>query len=628
MIARWALRVIVAMLVGLTVVAVRSGAWAQSRPSIRAAALPSDVEVGQVFVFRLTAMVSVSDQPPDKPSLSLPAGFVLRGGPRVMPQTQVSITNGQMQQSVGIEVSWQVEARAAGRHTIGPASVLWQGKRFESGRVQVNVHPPGTLPRRQDPFDLFDIFGLPKMPGGFPDFPQIEEPSLPPPDPALAMAAPLARTVFLRAEVDKTDCVLGEQVTLRVYEYVSGGAPRQVEAHEPPAVDFLQRPLLSPDDEPPVRYAEVGGEMWRVRLIRKVALFPLKVGTLTVGPMDVDYQGAGLRARTPRHTTALQVRVANTPEQGRPVGYRAGDVGQFSLSSEVTPTAVEQGGSIAVTVKLAGVGNLPLSLDVPRRKGVEWLDPTTRDKTDVTDDDRVRGERVFTYVVRMLEPGAVDLGAIELPFYNPWHHAYEVASTRLGVVHVTPSAQPVSSAPEALDRFASVGPLRRELTPAPARSRLLTDSPLFWVGLAGGPAGVLLLGAAASVWRGARARVSAWRDSLRRHAAVALREAREAAARGAVGEAAAAAERALHIGLEASCGLKSRGVLRDDLARELQSRGIQQQQALLASEILSRCERLRFEPGADAGQATKLVEDLGNLLDALPRPRKAKDVSS
>ncbi len=622
------MRVVVAMLVGLTVVAVWTGAWAQSRPSIRAAALPSDVEAGQVFIFRLTAMVSVSDRPPERPSLSLPAGFVLRGGPQVMPQTQVSITNGQMQQSIGIEVSWHVEARAAGRHTIGPASVLWQGKRFESGRVQVNVHPPGTLPRRQDPFDLFDIFGLPKMPGGFPDFPQVEQPSLPPPDPALAMAAPLARTVFLRGEVDKTECVLGEQVTLRVYEYVSGGAPRQVEAHEPPAADFLQRPLLSPDDEPPVRYAEVGGEMWRVRLIRKVALFPLKVGTLTIGPMEVDYQGGGMRTRAPRHTTALQVRVADTPEQGRPVGYRAGDVGQFSLSSEVTPTTVEQGGSVAVTVKLEGVGNLPLSLDVPRRKGVEWLDPTTREKTDVTDDDRIRGDRVFTYVVRMIEPGAVDLGAIELPFYNPWRHAYEVASTRLGVVHVTPSSQPASSAPEALDRFASVGPLRRDLTPPPARSSLLADSPRFWVAVAGGPVSVVLLGVAASISRRTRARVRAWRGSLRRHAAVALREAREAAARGAVGEAAAAAERALHIGLEASCGLKSRGILRDDLAQELQSRGIERQQALMASEILSRCEQLRFEPGAAGEQATKLVEDLGDLLDKLPRSRKAKDVPS
>lgn len=607
-------------LASLIVVLVAPTALAQSAPSLRAAALPSDVEVGQVFAFRMTAMVAVSDRAPERPSVALPAGFVIRGGPHVMPQTQVSITGAGMQQSTGIEVTWQVEARAPGRHTIGPGSVTWQGKRFETGRVRVTVHPAGTLPRRQDPFDLFDIFGLPKMPG-LPGFPDLTEPALPPADPALAMAAPSDRVVFLRAMADKQDIVLGEQLTLSVYEYVQGATPRQVEAREPAASDFLQRPLLAPDDEPGVRYAEVGSESWRVRLIRKIALFPLKTGSLVIGPMELKYQAAGLRGPAIRRSNPLRVRVSDAPEAGRPVGFRPGDVGQFSLSAEVAPTTVIQGGAVAVTVRLEGVGNFPMTLDVPRRKGVDWLDPTTREQFDVSKDDRIRGVRTFMYVVRMSDAGAVDLGTVELPFYDPWRRTYETARANLGVVNVTPSAEPATSTQEAPDRFETVAPARSQLVPAPLPHRPLSDSPLFWLSLVVGPAGVLVFGATASGVRSARDRLTTWRSSLGRHSSRALHEARRAASGGSKRDAAAAAERALHIGLEAATGLKTRGVLRDELAGELEQRGVSPAHAALAVDVLTRCEQLRFDPDADTDVAARLVDDLGALLGELPRPR-------
>lgn len=615
------LRLVALAAVALVGLSLSAQALAQSRPSVRVAALPSDVEVGQVFIVKLTAMISGADRLPEKPELSLPPGFTLRGGPHIMPQTQVSITGAGVQQSAGIEASWQVEARAAGKKTIGPAAVTWQGKRFETGRVEVNVHPPGTLPRRQDPFDLFDIFGMPKMPG-LPDLTQPEEPSLPPADPALAMTAAPDRGVFLRATVDKTDIVLGEQVTLQVYEYVQGGTPRQVEAHEPAASDFLQRPLLAPDDEPGTRYAEVGSETWRVRLIRKVALFPLKTGVLTIGPMEVSYQGPSLRSMTVRRSSPLRIRVHDAPDAGRPMGYRAGDVGQFSLSAEVSPTTVVQGGSVAVTIKLQGVGNLPMSVVVPRRKEVDWLDPSTREHFDVTSDDRVEGERVFTYVVRMLEPGKIELGTVELPFYDPWRRTYERATATLGAVTVTPSSAPVASDAELPDRFAAVAGVRSEMTAAPTAARALSDRPWFWLSLVVGPVGVLLLGAGASVGRRAKARLDSWRASPNRHTSQALRQAREALAAGAMRDAVAAAERALHIGLEAASGLKSRGVLRDQLASELVQRGVAASMAQRAVGLLGRCEDLRFDPATSEADAGKLVSDISGALDDL---RKSGD---
>ena len=609
-------------IVGASITAVPF-AFAQSQPMLRLAAQPADVETGQVFVVQLVALVQGTNKSPDQPHLHLPPGFLLRAGPQIMPQTQVSITGAGVQQSIGIQVNWQIEARAVGAQAVGPATVMWDGKRFDAGRVQVTVHPTGTLPRRQDPFDLFDLFGMPKMPA-MPQLPGAWNPSgdpgLPTPEPAMAVTAPSDRAVFLRAVADKSDVVLGEQLTLSVYEYIAAGMPKQVEAREPATSDFLQRQLLAPDEDPPLRSAEVGNETWRTRLIRKVALIPLRIGTLSIGPMEVKYVGNGFRTVTNRRSNPLQVTVRNAPEQGRPISFRAGDVGSFFLTADVAPRTVDQGGSVAVTAKLEGIGNLPRTLDVPRRKGLDWLDPTTAEQLDVNGTDRLRGVRTFTYVVRLNDAGTIDLGELELNYYDPAHRRYERTAAALGKVVVKASATAASAAaPTELDRFASIAPARTQLGTPAASSAPITDHPAYWAALAAGPVSVLFAGAAASLSRRARQRFASWRSSLARHAAISLNEARAAHRNGAAGDAAAAAERALHASIESATGLRSRGVLREALMQELTTRGLPQALADRCVDLLAECELLRFDPSASITTVDSLLDGIEALNRDLTR---------
>jgi len=102
-----------------------------------------------------------------------------------------------------------------------------------------------------------------------------------------------------------------------------------------------------------------------------------------------------------------------------------------------------------------------------------------------------------------------------------------------------------------------------------------------------------------------------------------MRQAR-AAAEARDGKACAVAvERAIHIGIEASTGLKSRGVLREQLVPALIELGVQEACANDLAQGLRDCEAVRFEPEATQGASEMLVDRAQSALRALSHHRKA-----
>ena len=98
------------------------------------------------------------------------------------------------------------------------------------------------------------------------------------------------------------------------------------------------------------------------------------------------------------------------------------------------------------------------------------------------------------------------------------------------------------------------------------------------------------------------ARLQQSRSSLSRRLADAVREARAAARKGDPAAAASAVDRSIHAAIEATTGLRSRGVLRPQLLEH-------------------RCERVRFDPDAAAGVARELVDEGVALVSRLSRQR-------
>jgi hypothetical protein len=607
-------RALVALAVAFALLLVAAAGAAQSAPDVRLQVDANVVGVGDVVHVQLVA--SSADAMPGDPRLGSTPGLTLRAQNASPSQTHFSI-NGVTSDRYSLTVDWTLQADRVGSYNVGPATIMIQGRRYSAQPVSLRVVPAGQAPpRRRAPPSPFP--GMPFSPfdpwrGILPDLPGDDQApsSGPAVDPKLALDAPRGQYMFLHAALDKASAIVGEQVTFSVYLYFDPSAPNldQDDSHEAEAEDFVKHALVRDDQEPQqVGFAQVGDRVWRVALVRKWALFPLRAGDLVVGPMSLRVtvaRGGGASASR-RTSEELHVRVSEPPLAGRPPGYALGDVGRFTLSTQVDPREATQGGAVGVHVELAGTGNLPSELTVPAQAGVEWLAPETHDKMGVTSADLYGGTRSFDYVVRLKTAGVVDLGELAVPYWNPERRRYDTARARLGSVKVAPSATaPAPSSDVARELLSGLPAQRDRLEQSAAPHGHLDDSSLFWLLAVGG--GPLVFAASVAGRSAARRVAEAWhrrRTSPRAELEERVAAARQAAARSDAREIDAAAARAIEAATVAHVGVNVRGAVGpSDIAGRLDRAGVPHDLAERVGELLGRCEDARFSPGAVAHEA-------------------------
>jgi hypothetical protein len=576
------------------------------------------VEVGDRFVLRLRAMSDSGDMPQD-PQLKLPPGLS-GSGPTVGSQTQMSIVNGRMTQSVGITATWVVTAGRAGTFKVGPASVQTSAGRSADRAVTVEVVPQGSLPQTPpggQPFDPFGGmlrgFGRAPFPG-FPGFSDLEEPEQEPPMSLLPEEYRIERALdpiaFLRGRAVPRKVVVGEQVTLSLYAYAGRGNFEPGIGSEPSRDDFLAFNLMDPADQLTGHRFELHGQEWITVKIQEFALFPLKAGKLKAGEMTFGFRGRNY-SKDPqgleRKSSAVEINVVEPPLEGRPPGYRLGDVGHYTLNANVQPREVPAGGSIAVVAKLEGKGNLPSSLLVPEQRGVRWLEPQIVEQV-APRQGVVQGFRTFTYVVELSQPGEHDLGELTLPYYDPKARAYGVARASLGTVKVTGSAKPDAGGPGGA---ADPGQRLQGLVTPPSKLTPWTGSGpsywsnhnAFWASLFGLPLSALLAFGISDLARLLSRRRREQRGSLASALDEALEQLALAASSAQAGATAGAAERALFLSIEKGYRIKARGILKTELASALEAAGAHRELAERTGQLLARSDELRF-----AGEAHDLQQ--------------------
>jgi hypothetical protein len=580
------------------------------------------VEVGEAFRLELSA---AGGNTPSNPRLPVPAGIEARG-PSMGTQTQVSITNGRMQQTTRITASWTLQADRPGTYRIGPPSLEVDGRVERGQAVTVEVLPAGSGPRRRAPFGSFpfDLFDLPDPLGGrpFPGLggdPSAEEPPDHPPEYAVDRAPdPLA---FVVTKAAPQRVVLGEAVRVDIYAYGGRGDYQLQPSTEPSREGFLA--YDAKENSRPYR-VPVDGTSFIAKRVNAFVLFPLRTGTLKIGSASFEFSGSGYGHSTPgsglkRDSAPVNVIVTEPPLAGRPPGYRLGDVGRYQLSANVQPRTINEGAGVSVMVKLEGTGNVPASLQVPGQKGVEWLEPSTTEHLEASE-GKVQGYRTFSYVVKFDQPGEIDLGELSLPYYDPAKRGYDVARVALGKVTVKPdlaARAAKAAAPEASDALRNLLPPQRALGPAPAQSSFLADRPGFWAALALGPLLVLVAGAAARSGRRLLEQRRQRRDLPEERATRELSRA-EHAIKTDPSLAAACAERAVVLAIESATGLRARGVLRNDLPAELGARGVRAELSGEIVSLLDRCESVRFS-SASAETASDAVAAAAPIVLAFKR---------
>ncbi|MFB6247205.1 MAG: BatD family protein [Salinibacter sp.] len=613
---RTTLRGLVAVLVPVFLLG--GAARAQSDADVTVSAQAQPAEVGTAGTVTFTIQVkgaSVTEvQTPKPPSTT---NLTLR---KATPQTrrEVSFNSGRLTRRLTFE--WTYKPVRVGVGRIRAATVRIRGEAYTTDEVRVRIVPQSQRPARAR--------GPAAEPRPRAETDRGEQKGLRP------------RDLFIRATASADTAYQNEQVTVEYRLFFRPSVrlrqSRMADAWDAPG---FWREELDVASRPTPRARQIFGQTYKAIVLKRVALFPTRPGTLSVDPLRIETEararpqlgrrdGPVPRSRyEPVTLSSEQLTVAARPLPPSAPPAFDGAVGQFALDTRVGPDSVAVGESVEVTARVEGTGNIatvsPPALGAP--SAFEAYEPTVEAEID-RGGGAIRGTKTFTYTLVPRSGGTYTLPPLRFAYFDPEAGRYETLRSAPATVRVTGTAE--SRATSRTGDGLPIGDIAEPIE-QPDRWVRVDPRPLYarpWIYAALLGALVLAVGGVAYRRRGPRAEAasspaSGGPDDARAFLRNARRHLREEEAR--------AFHRAVEQGvlafLEARLDLPraASGMTGEALDRHLARRGAARADREALHEVLRACNEAQFapaEPAPDAMETTLERADalLRRLDDHLP----------
>jgi hypothetical protein len=169
--------------------------------------------------------------------------------------------------------------------------------------------------------------------------------------------------LFIQTHVSKKKLVVGEVLILTIYLYTSMNIAEVNVLREPGTEGFWGENLVSAGRRFTTERVQVGGTDFDRAVLRKVALFPIKPGRLTIAPpmIELGISRGGFFSRpkkVKRSSLPVQVDVAALPEKNQPPGFDPANVGVYSFKTTVDTIEVKEGEPVTLSMTVQGDGNV------------------------------------------------------------------------------------------------------------------------------------------------------------------------------------------------------------------------------------------------------------------------------
>lgn len=566
-------------------------------------------------VFAVTVAMSIDDgSAAPSPDLTLPDGFEVVGT-RSSTSTSISIVNGAVTQTRTVNVVTTVRAGKEGRHTIGPASVVSNGKTFRSQAIQVEVVKGQARPRTSTSGGQSPVTGN-----------QLEE---------------IEQNLFIAAKADRKDVYVGEQILLS-YDLYSRYRIQNPKFGAVPSYTGFWAETVFEANRLEQRAEVVNGRQFNKSRLKQVALFPTLPGQHKIEQLEFVcdipvrsrrrslFDADDFFSWDPFRSRQVTVRsedivfdVRSLPA-GAPPSF-SGGVGSFDVSAAVSATEVTQGDPITVTVVVSGEGNIH-SVAEPTRPSsgdFRFYDPKATVETEVRG-ATIAGEKTFEYVAIPSVSGTVELPPFEMAHFDPVDERYVVTRTPPIVLNVAP-AEEVASVSMTSPVGKSVELMGQDIRFIKADAERLTHqadylhrSSLFWAFHALPALGLL----GAWQWRRRQERLSGDVAYARKRRSRGEAQKRLDEARNLLEADSAAFHAEIHRTLSAfvadRLNLDVAGLTADQARRLLAERQVTPEIVAQVVEIIEACDYARFAPGAASASDRKSILDrTAALIDAL-----------
>ncbi len=325
-------------------------------------------------------------------------GFKILSGPNR--SSQVSIINGQRSQKESY--GYTLIPETAGKLVIGSAKIRIGKKTFKSKPLTVEVLKSAKGSSSGDP----------------------------------------GKDVFVKAELAEQNVYFGQQVLLHYVLYTR----KRISGYNVLALPDFEGILAQETEIMQTSGRKViGGKEYATEVLKTFALIPQKPGKTTIDPLQLTLGLAenddpfGLFGGSKPIAIATNTLVLNVlPLPEHPSGSFTGGVGDFSISTEVSPGVVTTDDAVSVQLTITGNG-LSKYIQAPKLDfgdEFEVYDPTEISKQDFVRDGYIIGSKTFEYLLVPLQTGEKSI-QINYDYFDPGKKQYITLSSPSYPVSVT-----------------------------------------------------------------------------------------------------------------------------------------------------------------------------------------------
>lgn len=452
--------------------------------AVRVEAPSSPVTVGETF--QLDVVLSLRGQGAVE-ELSLPQ--MPRGltalEERRGSSTQISVVNGQRQVLMEQRFMFVIRADAPGRHVIPAALARAGSASAQSAPVTIRVVGDADADADTDAEDPSN-----QGQNGVPPSPGQRFGRNPPP-------------AFVEVTLDRASAWVGQQITATTEVYTQQPLAQWPRLPALKPAGFFCASLLD-ENRPSPTQRSIAGRSYYVYLVNKDALFPLAPGDKTIGVQEVELLPAGSRFLRTQEVVArsapVSVAVKALPEDNRPPGFSAGNVGRWQLEASVRPNLATLGEPVTLTLVATGTGSIEqLELPTWDGGGQARVFPATskREPGPSSIHAPALGGRVMTeLLVQPQREGQLRIPPLTLVTFDPDAGAYHSAVTPAFTIPVGPARRSgTAAAPTGGQQVIARGtrPLKRhvEVTTGNSEMPVLAGAAILGAGACIGAAGTL-----------------------------------------------------------------------------------------------------------------------------------------
>jgi len=340
--------------------------------------------------------------------------FLVLSGPNQ--STSMQIINGAVSSSQSF--SYVLQAREAGKFTIGSATIDVGGSQLRSNPIELTVIK--SAGKKQS---------------------QVQS--------SQGQAVDIGDNIFLRAIVDRSRVYQGEQITVTYKIYTRARIVNYSINKLPTMTGFWGEELQLPQ-QVNLTNEVLNGKQYQVGVLKKMALFPTQSGSLDINPMELTCQvqiqtkrrsndifdqffndpffGAQT-ANVPLKSDPVKVTVLPLPQNPVPESFQ-GAVGKFTLSASLNKRRAKTNEPISLKATIQGTGNVKI-LEAPKLKlptDFEQYDPKVKEDIERTG-TAINGTKTFEWLIVPRYPGEKKIPALEFSYFDVGQRRYVTLRT-------------------------------------------------------------------------------------------------------------------------------------------------------------------------------------------------------